>query len=61
MSYLYRDIKSEAKGKESTGTKSNPKGKEPKNPEPLNTRINLIPTEKGLHPICHGTKCACNQ
>ena len=57
MSYLYG------------ATKPVTKAKEPKNPnsliskklEPVNTRIDLIPTEKGSHPICHGPKCACNQ
>jgi hypothetical protein len=61
MSYLYGSAtpktKSDAKGKEPKATKSSI----PKKLEPLNTEINLIPTEKGSHPICHGPKCACNQ
>jgi len=57
MSYLYGATKPVTKSKEP----KNPKSSIPKKLELLYTGINLIPTEKGSHPICHGPKCACNQ
>ena len=57
MSYLYGATNPVTKSKELKATKSSI----PKKIELLNTEINLIPTEKGSHPICHGPKCACNQ